>query len=95
MRAIPSLLLSPLDSVAVALSDASKGDRLEIPTQHDVVAQTDIPAGHKVAVGPIGEGEVVLKYGEPIGVASRPIARGEHVHVQNLRSARAGRRDVA
>jgi altronate dehydratase len=93
MTVIRSLLLSPVDSVAVALSDASKGDRIEIPTQDDVVTQTDIPGGHKVAVVPISEGEVVLKYGEPIGVASRSIARGEHVHVQNLRSARAGRRD--
>ena len=90
MRAIRSLLLSPVDSVAVVLSDAAKGDRIEVPAIGEVVAWTDIPAGHKVAISPIGEGEVVIKYGEQIGVTSRPIARGDHVHVQNLRSARAG-----
>jgi hypothetical protein len=30
----------------------------------------------------------VLKYNETIGIASAPIAAGEHVHVQNVRSAR-------
>jgi len=94
MRAVGSLLLSPVDSVAVVLSDASQGDRIDIPTKNNVVVRTDVPAGHKIAVVPIGEDDVVLKYGEPIGVASRPIARGEHVHVHNLQSARAGRPDV-
>jgi SAF domain len=31
----------------------------------------------------------VRKYGEVIGIATTAIARGTHVHVQNLRSRRA------
>ena len=30
--------------------------------------------------------EKVLKYGLPIGSATRDIAAGEHVHVQNMKS---------
>ena len=38
------------------------------------------------------EGAVVYKYGQPIGIASREILPGQHVHVQNLESDR-GRGD--
>jgi altronate dehydratase small subunit len=31
----------------------------------------------------------VIKYAEVIGVASRPISVGEHVHVHNVESVRA------
>jgi hypothetical protein len=34
----------------------------------------------------IAQGEKVLKYGLPIGSATRDIEAGEHVHVQNLKS---------
>jgi hypothetical protein len=35
----------------------------------------------------------VLKYGLPIGSATRAIAAGEHVHVQNLKSDYVWRND--
>jgi (2R)-sulfolactate sulfo-lyase subunit alpha len=47
-----------------------------------------IPLGHKFALAAIAEGDDVLEYGVRIGVATRPIGTGEHVHVHNLRSAR-------
>lgn len=40
--------------------------------------------GHKYARRAIAEGENVIKYGMPIGHATRAIAVGEHVHVHNL-----------
>ena len=43
-------------------------------------------AGHKYALRPIAEGEAVVKYGEIIGKATRPIAAGDWVHTHNLRS---------
>ena len=50
-------------------------------------AEGDIPAGHKIALRPIAAGEAVIKYGDPIGMATRDIAPGEHVHSHNLRTA--------
>jgi galactarate dehydratase len=50
----------------------------------EVSALSAIPSGHKIAVRTIPQGEVVLKYGQVIGRASRDIAPGEHVHLQNL-----------
>ena len=40
--------------------------------------------GHKYALRDIAAGENVVKYGMPIGHATAPIARGEHVHVHNV-----------
>lgn len=43
-----------------------------------------IPRGHKVAVRSVELGSQVRKYGQSIGVATRHIAPGEHVHSHNL-----------
>ena len=53
----------------------------------------DVPYGHKIAVRDIPLGERIVKYGEEIGVATRPIRKGEYVHVHNLDSMR-GRGDL-
>ena len=49
--------------------------------------------GHKYAVRQIKEGEPVIKYGFPIGVATKDVAPGERVHTDNLRTALSGLRD--
>lgn len=49
-----------------------------------IEAVGDIPAGHKVALRDIAEGEAVIKYGFPIGHATQPIKAGEWVHSHNL-----------
>jgi altronate hydrolase len=53
-----------------------------------IVMLETIPAFHKVATRMIALGEVVIKFGEPIGRASTPISVGSHVHVQNIDSVR-------
>jgi (2R)-sulfolactate sulfo-lyase subunit alpha len=47
-----------------------------------------IPIGHKVALADIKKGDTVIKYGEDIGKAVADIAKGEHVHVHNLKTKR-------
>ena len=77
------------DNVATLLQDAEAGDEVAIGGQVDaaiVKASAQIRAGHKLALRPIAEGERVIKYGQPIGVATRPISTGEWVHLQNCRS---------
>ncbi|MGC8583874.1 MAG: UxaA family hydrolase [Thermoproteus sp.] len=82
------------DNVGVAVEDIKAGelaagvyieDRSPGPS---VKALEDIPLGHKIALRDIEEGEVVVKYGRPIGKATRKIRAGEHVHVHNLVSIR-------
>ena len=52
----------------------------------------DVPFGHKIAVRDIAKGELIFKYGEEIGIATKEIKKGEYVHVHNLDSMR-GRGD--
>ncbi len=42
--------------------------------------------GHKYALRKIAAGEDIIKYGMPIGHATREIAAGEHVHVENMKT---------
>jgi altronate hydrolase len=55
----------------------------EIP-EENIICQDRIPEGHKVATQVIAKGETIRKYGQIIGVASRDIKPGEHVHTQNM-----------
>jgi altronate hydrolase len=64
------------------------GDTLLLQPEDDVaVALRDldgVPRGHKVAVRALAEGAPIRKYGQVIGVATAPIAAGDHVHTHNL-----------
>jgi hypothetical protein len=54
-----------------------------------VRALQPIALGHKIALVDLHSGDLLVKYGEVIGEATVPIARGAWVHVHNLRSLRA------
>jgi len=47
-----------------------------------------VPIGHKVALVDLKPGDTVIKYGQDIGRVVQPVARGEHVHVHNLKTKR-------
>ncbi|WP_323012228.1 altronate dehydratase family protein [Castellaniella sp.] len=80
---IQAIRLAPNDHVAVARFALSAGQVLVLG-EVTVTLLADIPAGHKFAVVPVATGETVLKYGQPIGVATADILPGAHVHTQNL-----------
>jgi len=88
-----AIVMDPKDNVATLLSEANRGDPVEIRSKGGevlgrVIANAPIPFGHKIALMDLKEGERVIKYGEVIGRATRPIAKGDHVHVHNLESLR-------
>ena len=82
---------APIDNVVTCCTTVSAGDCFILGDTEIVVTQ-DIPIYHKIAIADIPAGATVFKYGQPIGIASQPIKKGEHVHVQNLESDR-GRGD--
>ena len=53
-----------------------------------LTARMDVPIGHKIALKDIKAGDTVWKYGQDIGKAVAAIAKGEHVHVHNLKTKR-------
>ena len=48
----------------------------------------DVPIGHKVSLQDFSAGDTVIKYGQDIGKIIAPVAKGDHVHVQNLKTKR-------
>lgn len=93
--AIPQLLVHDRrDNVGVVVVEGlSKGDEMLCVVTEDnsdfaLVAQQDVPIGHKVALADLGEGDTIIKYGEDIGKMVSPVAAGEHVHVHNLKTKR-------
>lgn len=77
------LLLDPRDNVLVVRQRLRAG----IPVRIDggeAERPEEIGLGHKLARRAIAAGEKILKYGAPIGRATRAIAAGEHVHVHNV-----------
>lgn len=78
-----AIRLSPNDHVAVATEPIGAGESFGVGTDF-FLAVDSIPAGHKVAVVPIAQGEAITKYGQPIGRATQPIEIGRHVHSHNL-----------
>ena len=70
------------DQVAIALRPIAKGTDLR--PDFPVTVLADIPAGHKIALEKVHEGDQVRRFGQPIGLASHEIQAGEHVHEHNL-----------
>ena len=83
------------DTVGVIVADGGvkKGEQLtgwvmEGDGTIKIRAADDIPLGHKIALKDLKKGETVLKYGYDIGQAVAAIAKGRHVHIQNLKTKR-------
>ena len=73
--------IHPDDHVAVALRALLAGTRV-----CGVTLKETVPAGHKAALVARPAGAPILKYGCPIGIATRAITPGEWVHTHNCRT---------
>lgn len=90
-----AILIDKKDNVATALRQLGKGDCIPVEIEGrsvSVVLLQDISSGHKFALTDIQQGDAIIKYGEVIGLATKPIRQGEHVHVHNVESQK-GRGD--
>ncbi|RSL31841.1 altronate dehydratase [Salibacterium salarium] len=88
----PIIKINELDNVAVVIDEAEKGTRLS-SGEVTVTLEDDIPAGHKVALASIADGSNIVKYGNPIGCATRDIQAGEWVHSHNTKTNLSGKLD--
>ena len=57
-------------------------------TVFTLVVHDDVPIGHKVALVDLSEGDTAIKYGQDIGRIVADVAKGHHVHTQNLKTKR-------
>lgn len=72
------------DSVAVALRDVAVGETVAVAGQAELSACASIQRGHKMALQRHQTGDLVIRYGQPIGRATANIAPGDWVHSHNL-----------
>ncbi|MDE0907641.1 MAG: altronate dehydratase family protein [SAR324 cluster bacterium] len=70
--------LHPEDNVAIAVDDFEAGQSMP-----GIEVAERIPAGHKLALREIPQGEPIRKYNQIIGFASQSIPAGTHVHSHN------------
>ncbi|MFN2362658.1 MAG: UxaA family hydrolase [Halarsenatibacteraceae bacterium] len=84
--------LNKKDNVVTVLKDMKPGEELLFTDAKLVKIKEEIPAGFKVSIKDINKGELIIKYGETIGMAIFDIKLGEKVHVHNIEGLR-GRGD--
>ena len=73
------IVLHEGDDVGVARRDLSPGEEAG-----GVTVRGPVPSGHKLSLRAVPRGAPVRKYGQPIGLATRDLRAGEHVHVGEL-----------
>jgi len=79
MNAPRALRLHSRDNVMVAIDEIRQGER----PADGPLARERVPRGHKIATARVVEGEPILKFGQIIGFASKPIEAGDWVHEHN------------
>ncbi|RJX32565.1 MAG: D-galactarate dehydratase [Desulfarculus sp.] len=88
-----ALALHPQDNLAVAAQDIAAGDPVRVVYKDGATQQIKaveaVPFGFKIALADIAQGAELLKYGQVIGCASRPITAGQQIHVHNAQGQRA------
>ena len=82
------------DNVGVVVVEGLKaGTKMLCVITHDnssfeLESKADVPIGHKIALKDISTGDTAIKYGEDIGKFVADVAKGAHVHTQNLKTKR-------
>jgi altronate hydrolase len=83
------LKINPADSVVVCLQPKQKGEVIDVDGRQVTINQ-DTPAGHKVLICDVAEGEDIIKYGYPIGHARQAMKAGDWVNENNLKTNLSG-----
>ena len=93
-----ALQLHEKDNVSVAVVDCSSSTTLNVQAPNNKPTYTieptsDIQFGHKIALRELNEGDIIIKYGRPIGRATASILLGDLVGIHNIEGLR-GRGDL-
>ncbi|MDK2950761.1 MAG: altronate dehydratase small subunit [Kosmotogales bacterium] len=82
-----AIITSRKDNVATLLESVEKGDMISITGEgrFKIVANEKISKGHKIALKDFNKNENVIKYGAIIGITTKKICEGYHVHTHNIK----------
>ena len=81
----PVILLHPDDNILVCVKQFHPGDEIIIDGEK-IISEIDIVVGHKIARVNLLPGDKVYRYGAPIGSITQAVAKGQHVHMHNMKS---------
>ena len=79
------IVMNARDNCATALTTLPKDTIVHI-NGVDVRLNQEIEIGHKFAITDNHTGNLIVKYGQTIGRATKNIAQGEWIHIHNIRS---------
>ena len=77
------LQIHPKDNVLAALTDLSKGTLVHHNGSRFTLTN-DIKAKHKFTIGQLEPGNEIIMYGTLVGKATKPIAQGEGITIENV-----------
>lgn len=77
--------IHPDDKVAVALTPLP-GHSVLLIDGKELILTESIPQGHKFALCDVAEGEEIIKYGAPVGIAKCGIRKGSWIHTHNMKT---------
>lgn len=77
--------IHPLDNVLISRNSIEVGDS-EMINGEPVFFQIPLSIGQKIAMKNLVKGDLIIKYGVPIGSAVEAIKIGEHIHLHNMKS---------
>lgn len=77
--------INPADNVVVAINDVAAGEKVNIDGQ-EITVRDNIPAGHKMTLKPLVEGNNIVKYGFPTGHVISDVAQGSLVDHSNIKT---------
>lgn len=84
--AVNIVVLAAADNVGIALRDIVTNEAARSAGGSSIAAREAIPLGHKIALADIESGQAIVRFGVPVGIATKPIAPGQLVHIHNVRS---------
>lgn len=85
MKNRKAVLIEENDTVLTVLESVKTGEIVSTGCE-DIEALEDISQYHKIARYSIMRGEVIYKYGQPMGYAMADIKKGQWVHTHNAAS---------
>ena len=78
-----TIRMHPADNVAIVANDGGLPAGTVLPD--GLVLREHVPQGHKVALVDLAQGAAILRYGEVIGYAEKPIPRGAWIEESLVR----------
>lgn len=77
------LQIHPKDNVLAALTDLTQGTHVQ-HNGSEFTLSTDTRAKHKFTIGRLNAGDEIIMYGTLVGKATKPIAQGETITMDNV-----------